>query len=102
MTSCLARLVAWNTSRVHRVDPDSSNPRFFDEEWYHIVVADHPVIQAEWGAFIDSGARLPLIDDLLGGWQGNDESWWQPGPSLAGDDHVPRSPTCSPRSWPPS
>lgn len=75
-----AKAVAWNTARIHRLDGDAPNPRpVEDRDWYRRVVAAHPAIVAEWQAFTGNAGRLPLIDDLLGGWQGNVGGWWQAG-----------------------
>ena len=48
-------------------------------KWYGDVVAAHPAIRSEWEAFARSGGRLPLIEDMLGGDQGNVGGWWRTG-----------------------
>lgn len=76
----VARLVDANTSWVHRLDGDAPNPRPIAEEpWYPRVVGAHAAIRAEWEAFEAAGGRLPLIEDMLGGWQGNVGGWWRTG-----------------------
>lgn len=69
-----------NTTCVHRIDGDAPNPRLVSgEAWYDRVVAAHGAISAEWEAFETAGGRLPLIDEMLGEWQGNVGGWWRTG-----------------------
>lgn len=80
MTGAVSRLVAANTTLVHRVDGDGPNPRpVSDEPWYARVVAAHDAIRAEWQAFESAGGRLPRVDEMLGGPQGNVGGWWRTG-----------------------
>lgn len=74
------RLVDWNTARIHRLEPDAPNPRpVAGEPWCRALAAAHPAIRDEWQAFVEGGGELPLIDDFLGGWQGNIGGWWKTG-----------------------
>lgn len=80
VAGAVERLVAANTARIHRVDGDAPNPRLIrDEGWYGRVVGAHEAIRAEWEGFEAAGLRLPLIDEMLGGWQGNVGGWWRTG-----------------------
>ena len=76
----VGRAVRSNTARIHRLDGAAPNPRRIEHErWYGDVVAAHPAIRSEWEAFARSGGRLPLIEDMLGGDQGNVGGWWRTG-----------------------
>src|SRR5215217_4017540 len=71
----------WNDRAITRLDADRPNPRSIQgEPWYQEIRAAHPVIRAEWEAFVEQGYELPDIEDLLGGPnQGNMCSWWRAG-----------------------
>lgn len=74
------RLVAANNRLVRRVDPSPPNPRpIAGEPWAAALRAAHPTMRAEWDGFTDRGGQIPLIEDLLGSWQGNVGSWWRAG-----------------------
>jgi aspartyl/asparaginyl beta-hydroxylase (cupin superfamily) len=78
------RLVTANNRLVRWRDGDAPNPRpIAGEPWYDDVRAAHPAIRAEWERFVDGGGRLPLIDDLLAGPQGNVGGWWRAGVLIA-------------------
>lgn len=78
--STVQRLVAWNTERIHRIDATAPNPRLVDDEpWAQHLMAAHDQIRGEWATFTAAGGQLPLIDDFLGGWQGNVGGWWKTG-----------------------
>jgi beta-hydroxylase len=75
-----ARLVTWNNGVVRRCDPDAPNPRDVSTEaWCRHLVDARGEIRREWDAFAGAGGRLPLIEDFLGGHQGNTGSWWRAG-----------------------
>jgi hypothetical protein len=79
-TPLVSRLIALNNRNLRRVDPSAPNPWPVDgRRWVADLRAAHPAIRAEWEAFDSSGGRLPLIEDVLGGWQGNTGSWWRHG-----------------------
>lgn len=88
------RLVRVNTAHIHRVDGDAPNPRpVADEPWYDRVVGAHASIRGEWDAFEAAGLRLPLIDEMLGGWQGNVGGWWRTGALISrGRPRAPLAP----------
>lgn len=87
----VARLVEWNNRHVHTADPAPPNPRPIEHEaWYHGMRAVHPTILGEWRSFVSGGGRLPLIDSLLQGPQGNVGGWWQAGGLIV--ERRPRGP----------
>ncbi len=94
VSGAVERLVAANTARIHRVDGDAPNPRpIAGEPWYDRVVGAHPAIRAEWDAFDAAGLRLPLIEEMLGGWQGNVGGWWRTGALISrGRPRAPLAP----------
>lgn len=76
----LTRLVEWNNRRVRWVDPSPPNPLPIDHEpWCRALQAAHPAILGEWRRFVADGGRLPLIESLLDGPQGNVGGWWRAG-----------------------
>lgn len=94
---CIDKLVAANTAWIRTIDPSQPNPREIDDEaWAINLVASHSLIRSEWDRFLSDGFRLPLIDDLLGGPQGSEHSWWKAGvlvvrgrPSSPLSEHFP-------------
>ena len=72
----VTRLVVWNSDRVRRTEPDTPNPRPIEEsDWCQSLAAEHPTIREEWDAFAAGGGRLPVMEDLMGSWQGNVGTW---------------------------
>jgi len=72
----LGALVARNNARIASLDVGATNPRNLSGvTWHTALVAQLPAIQQEWDAFESAGARLPLLDDLLGESQGASEPW---------------------------
>lgn len=80
LATAATRAVTWNTARIHRTDGAAPNPRRIeDTEWHRRLRDAHPAILGEWQAFTAAGGRIPHIEDLLGGWQGNVGGWWKAG-----------------------
>lgn len=83
-TRIARRLVELNNRNIRRIEPSSPNPRpLGGEPWVDGLRSAHRDIRAEWDAFARAGGRLPLIEDLLDGWQGNTGSWWRAGGLIA-------------------
>ena len=76
----IRRIVQANNRMIRRSEGAVANPRSVeDEPWAARLTAAHPSIRAEWQRFVDAGLRLPLAEELLGGPQGNESSWWRTG-----------------------
>ena len=72
------KLVESNNARVRRLDGDRVNPYPLDDlDWYQEVVAAHPRIRAEWDAFAAAGGNLPLVEEVLGVPDQNEDSYWK-------------------------
>lgn len=86
----LDQMVERNNRRVARLDSGSGRPRTLTaaDELPQLRAAA-PLIKAEWAAFDGGGNRLPTIDDLLDGYQGNVGSWWRAGPIVVQGRAVP-------------
>jgi beta-hydroxylase len=83
-------MVRWNDGAVRRADGHRSARYDVEgETWYRELRARHAAIRAEWDDFVASGRSLPLIDDLLGGYQGHDGDWWRAAPLVARARPVP-------------
>lgn len=78
------RNVVWvNNRMVVRADPIARNPRDLDgERWYRDLQSAYPEMRAEWDSFRSDGGRLPSMEDVFGGWQGNEGSWWHGAPLM--------------------
>lgn len=60
-------IVRANNAVVDRATRGLTNPRAIDDtDWHARLSAHWPTIRAEWDAFVRSGARLPIIDDVVG------------------------------------
>jgi hypothetical protein len=90
LDAAVAALVSWNDTRVERVDGDQPCRYAIEGQgWYRDLQAAHPAIRDEWDAFRDGGGILPLIDDVLGGYQGHIGGWWRAGPFVSRRRPVP-------------
>jgi hypothetical protein len=79
----MARLVWSNNAMIRRVDRVRDNPRqVAGVGWYEDLRSAHRAMRAEWEHFEATGGTLPLVEDVFGGWQGNEDSWWRGTPVM--------------------
>jgi hypothetical protein len=86
----LLRLVHRNNERIARLDPWSAQPRILSAEGLlPRLRSDAAVIRREWQEFALAESRLPTIDALMGGHQGQVGSWWRASPLVMMGRPVP-------------
>lgn len=73
----MAAVVGWNNRSVRAHDPRPNPVPLDGVAWAERLAADHAAIRREWDAFVDGGGRLPQLEDVFGGPQGNVSSWWR-------------------------
>lgn len=77
LAPALAATVSWNNRAVRAAAPLPNPVPLEGIEWAERLARSHAGIRAEWDAFAGSGLRLPLLEDVFGGPQGNVGSWWR-------------------------